>query len=103
MSLIAGRLTLAPGEDETVPPPGTRVTPAGRRLRSAYRDPYAAETANTSSYVGGVPTVIPMDAAAHWLEEPSGDEYAWALLGAVTDAPTQALAYGELLGPSGGR
>jgi hypothetical protein len=44
-----------------------------------------------------------MDAAAHWLEEPYGDEYAWALLGVVTDAPTQALAYGELLGPSGGR
>jgi hypothetical protein len=39
-----------------------------------------------------------VDAAARWLEEPSGDEYAWALLGAVTDAATQQRAYGELLG-----
>jgi hypothetical protein len=31
------------------------------------------------------------------------DRRAWALLGAVTDAPTQARAYGELLGSSGGR
>ena len=44
-----------------------------------------------------------VDAAARWLEEPSGDEYAWALLGAVTDAPTQVRAYGELLGSGGGR
>ena len=44
-----------------------------------------------------------VDAAARWLEEPSGDEYAWALLGAVTDAPTQLRAYGELLGSGGGR
>ena len=49
-------------------------------------------------------TVIAVvDAAARWLEEPSGDEYAWALLGAVTDPPTQARAYGELLGSGGGR
>jgi hypothetical protein len=39
-----------------------------------------------------------VDAPARWLEEPAGDEYAWALLGAVTDAATQQRAYGELLG-----
>ena len=44
-----------------------------------------------------------VDAAARWLDEPSGDEYAWALLGAVTDAATQQRAYGELLGTGGGR
>ena len=44
-----------------------------------------------------------VDAAARWLEEPSGDEYAWALLGAVTDAPNQERAYGELLGSGRGR
>jgi hypothetical protein len=44
-----------------------------------------------------------VDAAARWLEEPSGDEYAWALLGAVTDSATQQRTYGELLGTGGGR
>jgi hypothetical protein len=44
-----------------------------------------------------------VDAAARWLEEPAGDEYAWALLGAVTDSATQQRAYGELLGSGGGR
>lgn len=42
-------------------------------------------------------------AAARWLDEPDGDEYAYALLGAVTDGPTQLRAYGDLLGPGGGR
>lgn len=44
-----------------------------------------------------------VDAAARWLDEPDGDEYAYALLGAVTDGPTQLRAYGDLLGPGGGR
>ena len=44
-----------------------------------------------------------VDAAARWLEEPDGDEYAYALLGAVTDGPTQLRAYGELLGTGGDR
>jgi hypothetical protein len=39
-----------------------------------------------------------VDAAARWLEEADGDEYAYALLGAVTDGRTQVRAYGELLG-----
>jgi hypothetical protein len=43
-----------------------------------------------------------VDAAARWLE-PFGDEYAWAILGAVTDAPNQTRVYGELLRSVGGR
>jgi hypothetical protein len=38
--------------------------------------------------------VIAVVDAARWLDEPVGDEYAYALLGAVTDAATQARAYG---------
>lgn len=49
-----------------------------------------------------VTMIAVVDAAARWLEEPEGDEYAYALLGAVTDAPTQLQAYGELLGTAGG-
>jgi hypothetical protein len=45
-----------------------------------------------------VTTIAVVDAAARWLDEPDGDEYAYALLGAVTDGPTQQRAYGELLG-----
>jgi predicted NAD/FAD-binding protein len=44
-----------------------------------------------------------VDAAARWLDEPAGDEYAWALLGALTDSVTQQRAYGELLGAGGAR
>ena len=43
-----------------------------------------------------------VDAAARWLDEPEGDEYAYALLRAVTDGPTQLRAYSELLGTGGG-
>jgi hypothetical protein len=43
-----------------------------------------------------------VDAAVRWLEEPDGDEDAYALLGAVTDGPTQLRAYGELLGTGDG-
>ena len=42
-----------------------------------------------------------VDAAARWLDEPAGDEYAYALFGAVTDGPTQVRAYGALLGRGG--
>jgi hypothetical protein len=45
-----------------------------------------------------VTMIAVVDAAARWLEEPDGDEYAYALLGAVTDGPTQLRAYGKLLG-----
>jgi len=43
-----------------------------------------------------------VDAAARWLE-PFGDEYAWAILGAVTDAPNQTRVYGELVRSVGGQ
>jgi hypothetical protein len=36
------------------------------------------------------PQIAVVGAAARWLEEPSGDEYAWALLGAVS-APGRTL------------
>ena len=49
-----------------------------------------------------VTMIAVVDAAARWLEEPDGDEYAYALLGAVTDGPTQLRAYGELLGTGSG-
>jgi len=39
-----------------------------------------------------------VDAAARWLDEPDGEEYAYALLGAVTDGRTQLRAHSELLG-----
>jgi hypothetical protein len=42
-----------------------------------------------------------VDAAARWLEEPDGDEYAYALLGTVTDQPTQSRAFAGLLGRGG--
>ena len=45
-----------------------------------------------------VTMIAVVDAAARWLEEPDGDEYAYALLGAVTDGPAQSRAYAELLG-----
>ena len=47
-----------------------------------------------------VTMIAVVDAAARWLGEPDGDDYACALLGAVTDHPTQLRIYGELL--SGG-
>jgi hypothetical protein len=49
-----------------------------------------------------VTMIAVIDASARWLEEPEGDEYAFALLGAVTDGPTQLRAYGELLGSRSG-
>ena len=72
-----------------------RVT-SGRRMGAAavLR---AAEDFDDATLIAVV------DAAARWLDEPDGDEYAWALLGAVTDGQTQLRAYGELLGTGGGR
>ena len=43
-------------------------------------------------------TVAVVDAVARWLDEQDGEEYAYALLGAVTDGQTQVRAYGQLLG-----
>jgi hypothetical protein len=43
-------------------------------------------------------TTIAVDAVARWLDEPDGEEYAYALLGAVTDEQSQLRAYAQLLG-----
>jgi hypothetical protein len=80
------------------------VEPAGelRRVTSARRAA-AAAVLRAAEDLDDVTMVAVVDAAARWLDEPAGDEYAWALLGAVTDGQTQLRAYGELLGTGGTR
>ncbi len=75
------------------------VEPAAelRRVTSARRAA-AAAVLRAAEDLDDVTMVAVVDAAARWLDEPEGDEYAWALLGAVTDGPTQQRAYAELLG-----
>jgi hypothetical protein len=76
------------------------VEPGGRslgRVTSGRRMSVAAVLREVEDFDDATLIAV-VDAAARWLEEPSGDEYAWALLGAVTDAGTQQRAYGELLG-----
>jgi hypothetical protein len=77
--------------------------PAGgpQRVTSARRMAAGAVLRRTEDF-DDVTMIAVVDAAARWLEEPEGDEYAYALLGAVTDGPTQLRAYGELLGTGGG-
>jgi hypothetical protein len=72
----------------------TRVTSARRMA--------AAGTLRATEDFDNTTMIAVVDAAARWLDEPEGEEYAYALLGAVTDSPTQLRAYGELLGGSGG-
>lgn len=78
--------------------PGTvevqRVTSARRMAAGAVL--------RSSEDLDDVTMIAVIDAAARWLDEPDGDEYAYALLGAVTDGATQLRAYGELLGTGGG-
>jgi len=63
----------------------------------------AAAVLRSAEDFDDVTMIAVVDAAARWLDEPEGDEYAYALLGAVTDGPTQLRAYGELLGTGGVR
>jgi len=70
-----------------------------RRVTSARRMAAGAVLRGATS-MGDVTMIAVVDAAARWLDEPGG---AFALLGAVTDGPTQLRAYGELLGTGGGR
>jgi hypothetical protein len=77
------------------PRPVGRVT-SGRRLA------VAAVLRSAEAY-DDLTTIAVVDAVARWLDEPGGDEYAYALLGAVTDGQTQLRAYGELIGTGGGR
>jgi len=79
---------------QTAAPESVRVTSARRIAAGAVLR--AAEDFDDVTMIAVV------DAAARWLEEPDGDEYAYALLGAVTDGPTQRRAYGELLGSGSG-
>jgi hypothetical protein len=71
-----------------------------RRVTSAQR--MAAAAALQASRDFDTTTVIAVvDAAARWLEEPDGGEFAYALLGAVTDEEAQSRAFAELTGPGG--
>jgi hypothetical protein len=74
--------------------PRSRVTSARRAA--------AAAALRSSEDLDDAAMVAVVDAAAWWLDQPAGDEYAWALLGAVTDGQTQLRAYGALLGTAGG-
>jgi hypothetical protein len=58
----------------------------------------AAAVLQASTHLDNTTTIAVVDAAARWLDEPDGDEYAYALLGAVADGETQLRAYGQLIG-----
>jgi hypothetical protein len=75
------------------PPKVTRVT-SGRRLA-------VAAVLRSAESFDDATTIAVVDAAARWLDEPDGDEYAYALLGAVTDGQTQLRAYGAMVGGDG--
>lgn len=64
-----------------------RPTPEGR-VTSGQRMAAAAVLRAAESF-DDVTLLAVIDAAAHWIEEPEGEKYAYALLGAVTDGPTQ--------------
>jgi hypothetical protein len=61
----------------------------------------AAAVLQASQNLDNTTMIAVVDAAARWLDEPGGEEYACALLGAVTDGPTQLRTYRELVGPVG--
>jgi hypothetical protein len=68
-----------------------------RRVTSANRMTAAAVLREAEPF-DDMTVIAVVEAAARWLDEPAGDEYAYALLGAVTAAATQGRAYGELAG-----
>ena len=80
---------------------GISAAPEPVRVTSARRMAAGAVLRAAEDF-DDVTMIAVIDAAARWLEEPDGDEYAYALLGAVTDGPTQHQAYGELLGSGSG-
>ena len=90
------RAASAAGFVDTAAPP---IEP--QRATSARRMAAGAVLMGVEGF-DDVTMIAVVDAAARWLEEPEGDEYAYALLGAVTDGPTQLRAYGELLGTGSG-
>jgi hypothetical protein len=87
-----GRAASAAGFVDTGPPPAEPL-----RVTSARRMAAGAVLMGVEGF-DDVTMIAVVDAAARWLEEPEGDEYAYALLGAVTDGPAQSRAYAELLG-----
>jgi hypothetical protein len=68
-----------------------------RRRSSPRRQLRTAEILRRGKDLDEATVHAVIEAAARWLEEPAGDEYAWALLGAVTDGPTEQRAFSELL------
>jgi hypothetical protein len=93
----AWALSLAASSAGHVDSADTAVARARRTTTSAKRMT-AAAVLRTAEPFDDTTVIAVVDAAARWLEEPSGDEYAYALLGAVTDAATQGRAYAELAG-----
>lgn len=75
--------------ETTRSPMAGRVT-SGRRLA-------VAAVLRSAEHLDDTTTIAVVDAVARWLDEPGGDEYAYALL-AVTDGQTQLRAYGQLVG-----
>ena len=47
----------------------------------------AAAVLQASENLDNTTMIAVVDAAAHWLDQPEDEEYAYALLGAVTDGP----------------
>ena len=76
--------------ETTGPQIASRVT-SGRRLA-------VAAVLRSAEHLDDTTTIAVVDAVARWLDEPGGAEYAYALLGAVTDGQTQLRAYGQLIG-----
>ena len=70
---------------------------AVHRVTSARRLAAAAVLRSAES-LDDTTTIAVVDAVARWLDEPDGEEYAYALLGTVTDGETQLRAYRQLLG-----
>ena len=73
-----------------------------RRVTSGQRMTAAAVLREAEDF-DDTTLIAVVDAAARWLDEPSGDAYAYALLGAVTDSARQGRAYGALIGSGGDR
>ena len=68
------------------------------RVTSAHRMFAGAALRRSEADMDNTTMIAVVDAAARWLDEPDGEQYAYALLGAVTDGPTQIRAYFALLG-----
>ena len=81
----------AAGFIDTVRPAAHGRVTSGRRMA-------AAAVLRAARDLDDAAVIAVVDAAARWLDEPSGEEYAYALLGAVVDSPTQIRVYAELLG-----